>query len=50
YKTLFRSPSASDRPARVNLLNWGGNQGEAGLFPPTKGQPGYGDGPTGSHA
>ncbi|GCD21918.1 nitrate reductase subunit beta [Cellulomonas algicola] len=42
--------SASDRPTRVNLLNWGGDKGDAGLFPPAKGQPGYGDGPTGAHA
>jgi nitrate reductase beta subunit len=36
---------AGATPTRVNLLNWDGNGAPPGMFPPEKGQPGYGDGP-----
>ncbi len=36
---------AGAKPTRVNLLNWDGNGAPPGMFPPEKGEPGYGDGP-----
>lgn len=41
------TPAGAGRPERVNLLNWDGNGAPEGLFPPGKGEEGYGEGPEG---
>ena len=48
FHALKERQTADSSPARVNLLNWGGGEAPRGLFPPRKGEEGYGEGPEGN--